>query len=58
MAMETMEVQFLTPSEAYNRMQEIKERLDYRLAGKEELYELQLLEEQVADELWEGVFTV
>lgn len=56
--METMEGQFLTPSEAYNRMQEIKERLDYRLAGKEELYELQLLEEQVEDELWEGVFTV
>ncbi len=54
--MESMEMHLLTPSEAYHRMQEIQERIDYRMATYDEMNEMVLLQQILEDEIPEGAF--
>lgn len=54
--MDSMEFYLLTPSEAYHRMQEIQERIDYQIASHDEMTEVYLLRQILEDEIPEDAF--
>ena len=54
--MDSMEFHLLTTSEAYHRMQEIQERIDYRMASHDEMTEVYLLRQILEDEIPEDAF--